>query len=118
MLKYIKGKAWDSNCSNAGRKKKERWIQNKIMQKMFYTVKGEGSYGYAIFTIREAWTKAPFELLTVKNKPQYQNVHGWKFKVQEKCRKGNHPSLFCKSPDYLNTIGGTLKKDADDQTLS
>lgn len=43
---------------------------------MFYTVKGEGSYGYAIFTIREAWTKAPFELLTVKNKPQYQNVHG------------------------------------------
>lgn len=39
------------------------------MQKMFYAVKGEGSYGCAIFTIREAWTKAPFELLTVKNKP-------------------------------------------------
>lgn len=36
---------------------------------MFYTVKGEGSCGYAIFTIREAWTKAPFERLTVKNKP-------------------------------------------------
>lgn len=39
------------------------------MQKMLYTDKGEGSYGCAIFTIREAWTKAAFELLTVKNKP-------------------------------------------------
>lgn len=31
--------------------------------------------------------------------------------------KGNHPSLFYKSPNYLNTIGDTFKKDADDQTL-
>jgi len=58
VLKYIKGEAWDTNYPTAAGKERNAEYKTKQCGKYPMAANGEGSYGYAIFTIQEVWTRS------------------------------------------------------------